>query len=166
MSRCFLRLPVKRLDFDAENVKNFCSKVKAYVIVSRTAVWFTAYLLRSLSCSSVSYGFCTETWPSLGIMSTMTAMVSHQHPGGSGPHPHGWLQFHHTPFQAQHPLPPSLPMPMGNGSGRFDSQRSLPRFIPPSRVYEPSGGFSVYGETPMNYSHPWVRDNHLRFPLQ
>ncbi|KAH9608977.1 hypothetical protein KSS87_020930 [Heliosperma pusillum] len=105
--------------------------------------------------------------PSLGIMSTMTPMVNHQHPASSGIHPHGWLQFHHTPFQPHHPLPPGLPMPIANGSGRFDSQRSLPRFIPPGGVYEPSIGFSIYGETPMNYSHHhWVRDNHPHYPLQ
>ncbi|KAH9603692.1 hypothetical protein KSS87_023817 [Heliosperma pusillum] len=102
---------------------------------------------------------------SLGMMNAMTPMVNHQHPGGNGPHPHGWLQFHHTPFP-HHPLASGLPMPIGNAAGRFDTQRSLPRFISPGRVYDPNGGFSPYGESPVNYSHSWVSDNNPHFPLQ
>ncbi|KAL9235762.1 hypothetical protein vseg_010498 [Gypsophila vaccaria] len=109
---------------------------------------------------------------SLAVMNTMARMVNHQHPGGSSPHPHGWIQLQHAPFQPHHPLPPGLPpmaipmpmpIPIGNGAGRFDTQRSLPRFIPPGRVYDPNGGIS---SPPMNYSHAWVRDNHPHFPLE
>ncbi|KAK9726308.1 hypothetical protein RND81_05G205000 [Saponaria officinalis] len=91
----------------------------------------------------------TQVHPSsesnLGMMNTITPMVHHQHPGGNNPHPHGWLQFHHAPFQHQHP----------------------PRFIPAGQVYEPRAAFSPYGGThPVNYFHSWASDNLPHYPSQ
>ncbi|KAL9228193.1 hypothetical protein vseg_003800 [Gypsophila vaccaria] len=113
----------------------------------------------------------TQVHPSpesnIGIMNAITPMVHHQHPGGNNPHPHphGWFQFHHAPFQHHHPLASGLAMPIDNGSGRFDTQRSVPRFIPPGHVYEPRASFSPYGGShPVNFFHSWVSDNLPHYP--
>ncbi|KAL2945386.1 Transferrin receptor protein 1 [Bienertia sinuspersici] len=90
---------------------------------------------------------------SLGVMSSLTPMVAHQHPGAGNPHPHGWVQFQQTSFLHHHHQASGLPMPITNGAGRFDTQRSMPRFVPPGRVYDPNPGFSHYAESsPVNYS--------------
>ncbi|KAL2945401.1 E3 ubiquitin-protein ligase RFI2 [Bienertia sinuspersici] len=103
---------------------------------------------------------------SLGVMSSLTPMVAHQHPGAGNPHPHGWVQFQQTSFLHHHHQASGLPMPITNGAGRFDTQRSMPRFVPPGRVYDPNPGFSHYAESsPVNYSHAWSRDNVPHFPM-
>ncbi|KAJ8444042.1 hypothetical protein Cgig2_020888 [Carnegiea gigantea] len=100
---------------------------------------------------------------SIGIMSTLTPMISHQHPGRS-PHPHGWVHFRHAPYH-HHQQSSGLPMPISN-PGRFDTARSLPRYVPSGRVYDPipNPGFPVYAESISYYSHAWARDNGSHFP--
>lgn len=100
---------------------------------------------------------------SIGIMSTLTPMMSHQHPGRS-PHPHGWVHFQHAPYH-HHQQSSGLPMPISN-PGRFDTPRSLPRYMPSGRVYDPipNPGFPLYAESISYYSHAWARDNGSHFP--
>lgn len=114
---------------------------------------------------------------SLGVMSTLAPMVTHQHPGAGSPHPHphpppphphphphGWV-FQHSSYL--HPNQASgLPMPISSNAGRFDTQRSMPRYVPSGLGYEPNPNFSHYPEgSPPNYSHPWSIDNVPHFPL-
>uniref|UniRef100_A0A7C9CFJ5 RING-type domain-containing protein n=1 Tax=Opuntia streptacantha TaxID=393608 RepID=A0A7C9CFJ5_OPUST len=101
--------------------------------------------------------------PSLGPLSTLTPMIAHQRPG-SIPPPHGWIQFQHAPYHHIQQSP-SLPMLTGAIAGRIDSARSMARFTPSARAYNPNPGFSLYAESPpVNYSHAWARDQIPHFP--
>lgn len=90
-------------------------------------------------------------------------MIAHQQPG-SIPHPHGWIQFPHTPYHHMQQSP-TVPMLTGAVAGRVDSARSMPRFTPSARVYNPNPRFSLFAESPpVNYSHTWGRDRIPHFP--
>lgn len=101
--------------------------------------------------------------PSIGVMSALTPMVAHQHPGASGPHPHGWVQFQPTSFLHPHQAS-GLPVPISSSPVRFDTQRNMPRFVPLGQLYEPNPTFSYYADS-SSRTHPWSRDNGPHFLL-
>ncbi|CAO2824416.1 unnamed protein product [Amaranthus hypochondriacus] len=107
--------------------------------------------------------FHPSSQPSIGVMSALTPMVAHQHPGASGPHPHGWVQFQPTSFLHPHQAS-GLPVPISSSPVRFDTQRNMPRFVPLGQLYEPNPTFSYYADS-SSRTHPWSRDNGPHFLL-